>query len=84
MDRISKATEYFDTRINEVNKKLTNDLNTIESVTADKEILTKKLYSLTSENVHHNRTLEKNKLFKENTDEKNVNTKNRNQEKFKK
>ena len=48
----------------------------------DKNKLSKDLFKFTSENVHHNRTIEKNNLFKEDVDEKNEKIKKHNEEKF--
>ena len=44
--------------------------------------VSKDLFKFTSENVHHNRTIEKNNLFKEDMDEKNEKIKKHNEEKF--
>ena len=57
-------------------------MNTLTTLNIDKTKLGKDLFKFTSENVHHNRTIEKNNLFKENMDEKNEKTKTQNENKF--
>lgn len=71
MEKISQNTDFYTNKTGEINAKLINENNSKESLMKDKEILGKSVYRFTSENVHHNRTLEKNKLFKENKEEKN-------------
>lgn len=82
IEKLSQNSDYFSNKVFEINSKLYNENNSKESHLKDKDLLNKSLYKYNSENVHHNRTLEKNKLFKDNLDEKNKNTRERNNEKF--
>jgi hypothetical protein len=82
IEKLSQNSEFYQNKIFDFNSKLINENNNKESQLKDKEIYSKMLYRFNSENVHHTRTIEKNKLFKENKEEKNKNTKDRNLEKF--
>jgi hypothetical protein len=81
-EKFSQDSDYYSNRIFELNSKLINENHTKESLLKDKDILGKQLYKFNSENVHFQRTLEKNKLFKENIEEKNLKTKEKHVEKF--
>jgi hypothetical protein len=70
-DKFNKTNIFFKEKILELTEKVINENNTKEFDLIDKDELSKFIYKLTSENMHHNRTIEKNKLFKENKDEKN-------------
>ena len=78
----SQSNSDFGGKIFDINGKLFNEINTITSLNDDKNKLSKDLFKFTSENVHHNRTIEKNNLFKEDMDEKNEKIKKHNEEKF--
>lgn len=78
----SQSNADFGGKIFDINGKLFNEINTLTSLNNDKNKLSKELFKFTSENVHHNRTIEKNNLFKENVDEKNEKIKKHNEDKF--
>ena len=82
MEKTSQNSDYYNKKIFELNSRLLNELNSKDSHLKDKEALGKSLYKFSSDNMHYTRTLEKNKLFKENKEEKNKNLKDRNSEKF--
>jgi hypothetical protein len=82
MERINQNSDFYNKKIFELNSKLINEVNSKESHLKDKEILGKSLYKFSSENTHYTRTLEKNKLFQDNKDEKNKQLRERNLEKF--
>lgn len=82
LEKTSQNSDYYNKKIFELNSKLINEQNTKESLLKDKEIIGKSLYKFNSENVHHQRTIEKNKLFKENNDEKNKIASTKAQDKF--
>ena len=67
----SQSNSDFGGKIFDINGKLFNEINTLTTLNDDKNKLSKDLFKFTSENVHHNRTIEKNNLFKEDVDEKN-------------
>ena len=78
----SQSNSDFGGKIFDINGKLFNEINTLTTLNDDKNKLSKDLFKFTSENVHHNRTIEKNNLFKEDVDEKNEKIKKHNEEKF--
>ena len=78
----SQSNSDFGGKIFDINGKLFNEINTLTSLNDDKNKLSKDMFKFTSENVHHNRTIEKNNLFKEDVDEKNEKIKKHNEEKF--
>jgi hypothetical protein len=82
IEKTSQNKDYYTHKINELTEKLVNENNTKLSHEKDKGFLSKTLFKLHSENVHHTRTIEKNKLFKENQEEKNKSIRERNQNKF--
>jgi hypothetical protein len=82
LEKTSQNSDFYNKKIFEFNSKLINEQNTKESLLKDKEIIGKSLYKFNSENVHHLRTMEKDKLFKENNDEKNKLTSIKAQDKF--
>ena len=65
-----------------VTKKLANEIHTKASYLQNKEIITKQLNKLRSDNIHFKRNLEKNKLFKENYEEKLKSAQEKNEERF--
>lgn len=82
LERTNQNSDFYNKKIFELNSKLINEINSKESHLRDKEIISKSLYKFTSENTHFTRTLEKNKLFQDNKEEKNKSLKERNLEKF--
>lgn len=70
-DKYSKTSDFFREKIMELREKIINEDNTKEFDLKEQEIFDKDLYRFSSSNTHHNRTIEKNKLFKENIEEKN-------------
>jgi hypothetical protein len=70
-DKTIENTRFYKTKIYETSAKLINENHSKDSHLKDKELLTKQFNRFNSENVHYSRTLEKNKLFKEDKDEKN-------------
>jgi hypothetical protein len=81
-EKYAHDSDFYSSKIFEINAKVINETNTKDSHLRDKDFYSKQMYKFNSENVHHNRTLEKNKLFKENKDEKNKIMKEKNIEKF--
>ena len=82
IQKLSQSNSDYTTKIFDINGKLFNEINTLESLNTDKTKLSKDLFRFTSENVHHNRTIEKNNLFKEDPIERNEKIRRHNQEKF--
>ena len=82
IQQTAQANKDLGGKIYDINGKLFNEMNTLTTLNIDKTKLGKDLFKFTSENVHHNRTIEKNNLFKENMDEKNEKTKTQNENKF--
>lgn len=78
----STANALYNARLFDLNAQLFNQMNTLTLFNENKEVNGKELYHFSSENVHHNRTIEKNNLFKETQEEKNEKRLNYNQEKF--
>ena len=58
-------------KIFDINGKVFNELNSLTSLTNDKNKISKDMFKFSSENVHFNRAIEKNNLFKEDIGEKN-------------
>jgi hypothetical protein len=71
VDKINENSKFYREKSYATSARLINENHTKESHLKDKETLMKLYNRFTSENVHHSRTLEKNKLFKEDKDEKN-------------
>lgn len=82
-EKLFRTDEFFKQKILELTEKVINENNTKEFDLKDKEDLAKIMYKLTSENLHYNRTIEKNKLFKENKEEKYKIAKDKAKEKLK-
>lgn len=82
IENISASSALNQSHLFDINGRLFNEINSITSFTADKELNEKGLYRFTSENVHHDRTIEKNILFKESLDDKNAKIKQYSKEKF--
>lgn len=82
MEKIAHNNDFYSSKISELNANLINENNLKESHSKDKDILAKQQYKVNSENIHFTRTLEKNKLFKENKDDKNKALKDKSLEKF--
>ena len=57
IEKFSNDSDYFQSKIFDLNSKLIHETNSKESLIKDKDILDKSLYKFNSENVHHNRTL---------------------------
>ena len=81
-DKLTKTSDFFRDKILELREKIINEDNTKEFDLKDQEELDKTIYRFTSSNTHHNRTIEKNKLFKENIQEKNKIVKDKASEKL--
>lgn len=81
-DKHTQNSDYYSKHIFDLNCKLISEKNSKASHLQDKELMSKRLYKISSENVHHKRTLEKNKLFQESKEEKNRVAKEKAQEKF--
>ena len=77
-----RTKDFFKEKIIELTEKVINENNTKDFDLKEKDELSKKMYKLTSENLHYNRTIEKNKLFKENKEEKYKITKDKVIDKF--
>jgi hypothetical protein len=71
VDKIAENGLFYRDKTYNTSSKLINENNSKESHLKDKEILMKMYNRFNAENIHYNRTLEKNKLFKEDKDEKN-------------
>jgi hypothetical protein len=71
IEKISENGKFYRDKTYSTSSKLINENHSKESHLKDKEILMKLYNRFNSENVHFSRTLEKNKLFKEDKDEKN-------------
>ena len=69
-------------KIFDINGKVFNELNSLTSLTNDKNKISKDMFKFSSENVHFNRAIEKNNLFKEDIGEKNEKIKKHDEEKF--
>lgn len=69
-EKYLRTSDFFKEKIIELTEKVINENNTKEVDLKEKDELAKTMYKLTSENLHYNRTIEKNKLFKENKEEK--------------
>lgn len=69
-EKHSRTSDFFKEKIIELTEKVINENNSKEMDLKEKDELGKIMYKLTSENLHYNRTIEKNKLFKENKEEK--------------
>jgi len=82
IQKTSSNTDFYSNKIFDLNSRLTNENNTKNILLKEKEIRSKNLHKLNSDNVHYLRTLEKNKLFVENTEEKNNSIKEKNIQKF--
>ena len=76
-DKYAKTSDFFREKIMELREKIINEDNTKEIDIKEQEEFDKVLFKFTSSNTHHNRTIEKNKLFKENIQEKNNIKKNK-------
>ena len=70
-EKHSKSKDFYREKILELTEKVINENNLKDLLLKDKEDLGKTMYKISSENIHHNRNIEKNKLFKENKEEKN-------------
>lgn len=70
-DKFLKTSDFFKEKIMELREKIINEDNTKELDLLEQEVFDKNLFKLTSSNTHHNRTIEKKRLFKENIEEKN-------------
>ena len=84
-DIIQKINNYSDDYTNklfDINGKLFNEVNTLSSLNTDKDKLNKDLFRFTSENTQHNRTIEKNALFREDNGDKNEKLRKHNENKF--
>jgi len=84
-DIIQKINSYSDDythKLFDINGKLFNEVNTLSSLNSDKDKLGRDLFRFTSENTQHNRTLEKNALFKEDNGDKNEKLRKHNENKF--
>ena len=64
-------------KIFDINGKVCNELNSLTSLTNDTNKISKDMFKFSSENVHFNRTIEKNNLFKEDIIEERKNKKTR-------
>ena len=71
-------------KIFDINGKVFNELNSLTSLTNDKNKISKDMFKFSSENVHFNRAIEKNNLFTEDIGEKNEKIKNMMKRSFKK
>lgn len=69
-EKYMRTSDFFKEKIIELTEKVINENNSKELDLKEKDELAKMMYKLTSENLHYNRTIEKNKLFKENKEEK--------------
>ncbi len=74
--------KFYKEKFFEISAKLLNENNSKEVHQSDKDNLTKQLNRFNGENIHSNRTLEKNKLFKEDKEEKNKVVRNKTIENF--
>lgn len=83
LERNSTNEEAYNNRIAELRQKVINEKNLIILNTKDKELYSKQLYQINSQNAHINRTIEKNNLFKEDKEEKNKLQKEKLNDKFK-
>lgn len=64
--------EAYENRIIDLTHKLINEKNLLVSHFKDKEKLGKQFFQINSQNAHINRTIEKNNLFKEDKEDKNI------------
>jgi len=69
-EKYSRTKEFFKEKMLELTEKIFNENNTKEFDLFDKDEYAKFLLKLSGENLHYNRTIEKDKLFKENKEEK--------------
>jgi len=70
LEKHGRTNDFFKEKIIELTEKVINENNTKELNLKEKDELAKIMYKLTSENLHFSRTIEKNKLFKDNKEEK--------------
>jgi hypothetical protein len=81
-EKLVENTKFYKEKLFEISAKLLNENNSKELHLVEKENMNKVLTRFSGENVHYNRTLEKNKLFKEDKDEKNKVVRNKTIENF--
>ena len=82
IQHFSNSNNDYGMKIFDINGKVSNELNSLTSLTNDKNKISKEWFKFSSENVHFNRTIEKNNLFKEDVGEKNEKIKKHDEEKF--
>ena len=82
IQHFSNSNNDYGTKIFYINGKVFNELNSLTSLTNDKNKISKDMFKFSSENVHFNRAIEKNNLFKEDIGEKNEKIKKHDEEKF--
>jgi len=82
IQRLNNYSEDYSHKLFDINGKLFNELNTLYSLNSDKDKLNRDLFKFTSQNTQHNRTIEKNALFKEDNGDKNEKLKKYNENKF--
>jgi hypothetical protein len=70
-DKVNENGKFYKEKTYEISAKLINENHSKESHLKDKDTLGKLYNRFNAQNIHFNRTLEKNKLFKEDKDEKN-------------
>lgn len=83
IERTGLSSEEYNNKIFELQKNLINEKNSILMNSKEKELASKLLYQIKSNNAHIMRTIEKNSLFKEDKEEKNKIAKEKLIEKFK-
>ena len=83
VERTNLSSDEYISRIFDLQQRIINEKNLITENNKEKEILSKRLYTINSNNAHLNRTIEKNSLFKEDKEEKNKIAKDKLTEKFK-
>ena len=82
IQNLALANDDYGGQIYDLNQKYFNENNTFNIDLGDKNELDKDIFKFTSENLHHSRTLEKNNLFKEDTEEKKEKLREATQNKF--
>ena len=82
IQHFSNSNNDYGMKIFDINGKVFNELNSLTSLTNDKNKISKDMFKFSSENVHFNRAIEKNNLFKEDIGEKNEKIKKHDEEKF--
>ena len=84
IQHFSNSNNDYGMKIFDINGKVFNELNSLTSLTNDKNKISKDMFKFSSENVHFNSAIEKNNLFKEDIGEKNEKIKNTMRRSFKK